>query len=655
MSVISSSILAGASGAAGGGGDPVYVDDVFSTYLYDGTEGTSQPTQSITTGIDNTEESLIWIKARTGTTAQYLDHVLFDTSRGVKNYIRTNSTGGEAVDNSSLTAFNNNGFTTGASANTNSGTAGFVAWNFKAAPGFFDVVTFSGTGSTQNISHSLGSVPGTMLVRCLVGTHDWEVYHRSTGATKSLHLNQTAAATTDSTVWNNTTPTVTQFTVGTSNNVNQSGHTYVAYLFAHDDASFGTGGDESIIKCGTYGLTSGFSNQTIDLGFEPQWLLIKRTDSSGSWSIIDNMRGLTDASTPRLRANLANAEQTTTPGKIVPNATGFTAIEGSSDYLVGPSSSYIYMAIRRLNKPLDAFDPPLDATDVFAMDTGSSSSTIPTWDSGFPVDFALARGIANAQNWWTITRLTGDRLLQTNVTDAEASGGLNWVLDSMTGWGKNYNSGNLSWMFKRAPGFMDAVTFSGNGTAGRTVAHNLTSVPEMMIVKRRDAVEEWVIYHKTPGPTKYFKFNTQSALTSAVLAWNDTAPTSSSFTLGNHARTNGSGATYVNYLFATLPGISKVGSYSGNTGYAVNVPCGFTNGARFILIKRTDSAGDWYVWDTLRGIASGNDPYLLLNSTAAEVTNTDYIDPLSTGFTVTASAPAALNATGGTYIFLAIA
>ena len=95
-------------------------------------------------------------------------------------------------------------------------------------------------------------------------------------------------------------------------------------------------------------------------------------------------------------------------------------------------------------------------------------------------------------------------------------------------------------------------------------------------------------------------------------------------------------------------------SYTG-TGANLNVDCGFSAGARFILIRRTDASGDWYVWDSARGIVAGNDPYLLLNSTAAEVTNTDYIDPLASGFTVTSSAPAALNASGGTYIFLAIA
>jgi len=79
------------------------------------------------------------------------------------------------------------------------------------------------------------------------------------------------------------------------------------------------------------------------------------------------------------------------------------------------------------------------------------------------------------------------------------------------------------------------------------------------------------------------------------------------------------------------------------------VDCGFSAGSRFVLLKRTDATGDWYIWDSTRGIVSGNDPYLLLNTTAAEVTNTDYIDPLSSGFTITSSF------TAGDYIFYAIA
>lgn len=147
---------------------------------------------------------------------------------------------------------------------------------------------------------------------------------------------------------------------------------------------------------------------------------------------------------------------------------------------------------------------------------------------------------------------------------------------------------------------------------------------------------------------------------SSTTIFSNTAPTASVFSLGNQGgggtyRLNGSGDTYIAYLWATVTGISKVGSYTG-TGSDLNVDCGFSAGARFILIKRTDSSSDgWYIYDSARGIVAGNDPYVLLNSTNAEVTNTDYIDPLSSGFTVTSSAPADLNASSGTYIFLAIA
>ena len=148
--------------------------------------------------------------------------------------------------------------------------------------------------------------------------------------------------------------------------------------------------------------------------------------------------------------------------------------------------------------------------------------------------------------------------------------------------------------------------------------------------------------------------NSTSGSATSSSEWNNTAPTATQFTVGSSVGTNKSGDKYIAYLFASLAEISKVGSYTG-TGYDVNVDCGFSAGARFILIKRTDSSSDWYVWNSARGIVATNDPYVLWNNTAGEVTNTNYIDPLNAGFTVRSTAPAALNASGGTYLFLAIA
>jgi hypothetical protein len=212
--------------------------------------------------------------------------------------------------------------------------------------------------------------------------------------------------------------------------------------------------------------------------------------------------------------------------------------------------------------------------------------------------------------------------------------------------------------FKRAPSFFDVVCYTGTGSA-RTVAHNLAAVPELMIVKCRSAANGGLVYNKTITASKFLElfFTGEGAFAASgpdAGPFNSTTPTSSVFSVGTYSNTNGSGATYVAYLFATCAGVSKVGSYTG-TATTLQIDCGFTAGSRFVLIKRTDSTGDWYLWDSARGIVAGNDPYLLLNSSAAEVTNTDYIDTYSAGFEISSTAPAAINASGGTFIFLAIA
>jgi hypothetical protein len=212
--------------------------------------------------------------------------------------------------------------------------------------------------------------------------------------------------------------------------------------------------------------------------------------------------------------------------------------------------------------------------------------------------------------------------------------------------------------FKRAPSFFDVVCYTGTGSA-TTFAHNLTVVPELIFIKCRSAANGGLVYNQTIGASKYLQLFFTSEGNYAAQGpdagpFNSTTPTSSVFSVGTYSNTNGSGATYVAYLFATCAGVSKVGTYTG-TGAAQTINCGFTAGSRFVLIKRTDSTGDWYLWDSARGIIPSNDPYLLLNSFAAEVTGTDYVDTTNVGFDITSTAPAGINANGGTFIFLAIA
>jgi hypothetical protein len=332
-----------------------------------------------------------------------------------------------------------------------------------------------------------------------------------------------------------------------------------------------------------------------------------------------------------------------------------------SDSINASGATYIYIAIRR--GPMKV---PTTGTTVFSpIATNSVQGTANT--TGFPVDtqiMALRGGFA--LNSLVPSRLTSvstnatssGSFLRTSSTANETTGSDITQFWGNTGFQTSANLANsdmIYWNFKRAPSFFDEVCYTGTGVA-RTVTHNLAAVPELMIVKcRTPAGNDWMVYASPLGNQAYLQLNRTNVATTSDPMWNNTTPTSSVFSVGVAGDINGSGYTLVAYLFATCAGVSKVGSYSGNTGVTVTVPCGFTSGVRFVLIKRTDVTGAWYVWDSARGIVAGNDPYLLLNSTAAEVTSTDYVDTYSAGFEVTDTAPAALNATGGTYIFLAIA
>jgi len=640
MDPIARMVAAGAAGA--GGSSATYVDDVFSTFLWDGTWDGTGSAVTINNGIDLTGEGgLVWTKHRNYANS----HQLFDTERGAGFPLYSNITNREG-SNHVFSSFNSNGFSlTAGSANLdalNGGTSQeYASWTFRKAPGFFDVVTYTGNGSAgHTISHSLGSVPGMIVIKNTSTEEQWQVWHRS--VTGNLELDNTGGANTSSVRVNSVTSTSFDITSGW-NTSNANGQTYVAYIFAHDDQSFGTDSDESIIKCGNFSTDSN-GHFDVDLGWEPQWLMYKRIDSAGShWYMLDVMRGWTADTITWLHAD-GNTTELAYTYQLRPYERGF---KSQTNPIHGSNQNWIYMAIRRPHKP------PTAGTEVFAVDFDSASSTIPTWDSGFPVDMAFALdtlGGGGAQK--NSARLLGSNYLITSSTTAEASDG-SLVWDSNNGWGKDYdvNRDYISWMFKRAPGFFDVVDYTGTGSIA-SVAHNLAATPQLLIIKKRSAADSWVVYTTViDGSMDYIYLNGTGG------AGNSSSglPTSTVFNLSPGTQVNGSGMTYIAYLFASLNGISKVGTYSG-TGYDVNVDCGFAAGARFVMIKRTENpGGDWYVWDSTRGIVSGNDPYLLVNSTAAEVTNTDYVDPLNAGFTVTSSAPAALNASGGTYLFLAIA
>ena len=647
--------------AAGAGLD---INEAFSTFLYEGTGSA----QTITNGVDlSGEGGLVWIKNRDGANG----HNLEDTERGAGKsiYSNTNEEQYNLTGTSGLGSFNSNGFSiTGSQTRTNTNGDSYVSWTFRKAPKFFDIVTWTGDGTSgRSISHNLGSTVGAIFMKRTDTSDNWYV-----GCWNGMpHSNGWKLNTTDSVstygYFGNNAPTSTSFEIANFNGANASGGTYVAYVFAHNnnDGGFGPSGDQDVIKCGSYTGDGGAGTTEVNLGFEPQWILVKASSAADHWYIIDNMRGWAthnnQANDAYLYANAANAEAT--GGVLDITSTGFKTTLYSNANVNG--RTYIYMAIRR--GPLAE---PTSATDVFGVNyaytydaagnTGGSSAQLQGY-LGEPSDMYLG-GFRNgsSNNGIIYDRLRGGQYLVTNSSAAESSDTYKW--DNMAGFNVAASSQYtplISWSWKRAPSYFDVVAYTGTGSGNLQISHNLGVAPEMMWVKiRSGATNDWVVYHKdlpTSGNTKKSLFlNSTSAGGYGDYFANASsvhvAPTSSVFTLGSEAAVNGSSSyNYIAYLFATVAGVSKVGSFSHTSGQTQNIDCGFSSGARFVLVKQYASSGAWFLYDTTRGIVAGNDPRLKLNDTSAENTSNDDIDPLSSGFTLTT------NFSGGDYIFYAIA
>ena len=355
----------------------------------------------------------------------------------------------------------------------------------------------------------------------------------------------------------------------------------------------------------------------INLGWEPQWILLKRTDSADNWAMYDVMRGITTGGTDnQLRAD-QNAVEHTTGTTIDVTSTGFKITTLGSEVNAN-NGEYIYICIRRPDGYCGKL--PELGTDVFAMDAPNSNTTGPIMESPFPVDFGLLKVPTSLGTWYASARLIQGEFLETDSNAAGSSYG-NFPFDYQNGW-VSHSSYNVyqSWMFKRHAGF-DVVCYEGDGVAGRQIAHNMNKTVEMLWLKNRSSSSHnWMCYHKGlnggTNPEDYrLRLNTSDAEGSSSTYLNSTAPTSTHITLGSINAINADGNDYIGMLFSSISGISKLGHYSGSSS-DFSIDLGFT--PRLWISKRANGSGGWIVFDTLRGMSSSvDDPYMYLNSTAA--------------------------------------
>lgn len=663
--------------SASGASSPVNISDVFNITLYEGTA--SQ--QTVNTGIDlSSDGGLAWFKARSGNHG----HDLYDTERGNTKELNSDFSDSESTT-TDLTSFNTDGVTISATANSNQSNLPYVLFSFKKAVKFFDIQTWTGDGVNPNsafvVNHNLETTPGFVAVkRRDTGGTNWMCAMRDpvgSGTVPSIYTSMSgifgwnSTANVDNQVGSNGNDyakwTSTQIdlhrTIGASGTdasrgYNVNGAEYVAYFFAQGgDGGFGADGTEEGIKVGRY-IGNGSNEQFIDTGFEPQYLMIKQLDSgTNDWFIFNAMSGLTSTilDDDYLVTNSDSGENIADDsiGHVAVRAKGFS-VNNQSDLNDTSPNHYMYIAIAR-----DSNRNVTSASQVFAINT--KAATNPNFVSNFPVDMAFSRDVADGTTAGGITKLSGRQLqksfIRTNGSNVHDLNQNEQYFDYMNGYGDGVGSTDAdlhAFMWRRATGYFDLLTYNGTGS-NALISHNLEAAPEMMWIRSRANADDWVVFHKDLGTGKYLFVN--SSLSERTLnasdIWNSITPTSTVFGVGTGDKVNNVSRQYLALLWATKTGISKVGSYTGN-GSTLNIDCGFSNGSKFVIIKRTDANENWHVHDSFRGINVGDDPAIRLDTDVAQF-NSAAINPFSSGFQVEQSASCNNNVNSGSYIFYAVA
>ena len=313
-----------------------------NTKLYAGNGGT----QSIT-GV-GFKPDLVWTKQRTDAA----DHRLYDIVRGVYKQIASNTSAAEETSNTTLTAFGSDGFSLGSNADANQNAKNFVAWNWKAGTSFsnsagangaslastgsinttagFSIISFAGASAVSTVAHGLGVAPKMIIFKNRSDADAWGVYHESIGSNAALYLNEDAGN--DGTLWNNTAPTSSVFTVQNNSAVNGSGNNIIAYCFA---------GKQGYSKFGGYSGNGNDNGTFVYTGFKTAFLMVKITNAGNDWIIMDNKRTPFNPMGEELKPNTSGASSTNTRWDQLSNGFKF---RNTGDAVNGSGKNYIYMA-----------------------------------------------------------------------------------------------------------------------------------------------------------------------------------------------------------------------------------------------------------------------------------------------------------------------
>ena len=661
---------------------PILPSDNFQIVTYTGTSAT----QSIT-GV-GFKPDLVWIKDR-GNAEQ---HILNDSTRGASYDLSTNTTTAQANRTTGFTSFDNDGFTLGTDGGgvVNDSTRGpYVAWCWKANGGTtssntdgtitstvqvnqnlgFSIVQATASGgvnATNSFGHGLGVTPAMIILKETSGVAGWLVWHQSFSNTAQdyLTLNTTNAKNTASQVWANSAPTSTVFsaTNGWSYNTNA---TVIAYCFAEV---------ESFSKIGSYTGNGSDNGPIVETGFEPAFVMGKRTDTADNWWILDNKRNTSNPRNTGLFPNLTSADLT--GGYSVNFLSNGFQVNTTNAALNANGGTYIYMAFAA---DPDTTSPTLaDSFNITTYSGNSSTQNITGLGFSPSLVWIKSKNISGANhNLYDSVRGAGKVILSNStlaeVTTTEMTGfssdGFNFTGTALD----SNNTGNnmVAWAWKaddalptiNTGGSINSLV-SANANAGfsivkytigtpstsDTIGHGLSSTPELILTKNISTSVDWYCWHTGIGTSNYIVLNS----TAAKVAYSGLfdSVTSTNF---QYKPTSTSNQSYIAYCFHSVSGFSKIGSFTGNGTASFTNPLqniGFR--PDMIILKNASAVGNWRILDSVRGPAQNN---VQLNPNTADAEyagtdSTDYIKFEDNGFRVT-TGNATYNGNGNTIIYAA--
>jgi len=675
----------------------------FNTVLYTG----NNSTQSIT-GV-GFQPDFVWIKARNNGSN---NHALTDSIRGTGsgNGLSSNTTGVEGEYSAAygyLSAFGTDGFTVQAGSTSsnfvNSSSANYVAWCFKAGGAAttiaantvgntiasdvsvnntlgFSIAKYAGNGiSGATYAHGLDATPELVLNKVTDYNQAWWAFTPTLGANKFMQLNTIAATTTDSDYYYSVSSSL--FTLNGPGNppaLNQSGKNYITYNFTSKPG---------FSKVGSYTGNANASGPIVDLGFEPAFLMIKNSSSTESggaaWLMYDNKRSTSNPRDRRLYANTSSAEAQNNNYDINFLTNGFQITSYSSNYGYNNSGeTYLYLAFAA--DPSTTTPSLANSFDIqtYAGNAGTQSIT----GTGFKPDIIWGKTRNAAQGGFIVDSVRGrnNSILpysnnQDNANSSAANDLVSFDSDGFTlgpvqqtFFNSAYNQ--VAWLWKagglasintdgtitslvsanQAAGF-SVVKYTGNSTVGATIAHGLGAKPELFFIKNLTATSgsrDWIAWCNEDN-TKLGYLNYTDAFDSSRYSWalNSTQPTSTTITFSNDTSTNSS-FSYIAYCFRSIPGYSKVGSYTG-TGVLNTIATGFE--PSWVIIKRTSGTGGWLIFDNKRNTSNPRNNRIEADTNQAEQTGSTskFVNFNSTNLQIGGN-NGELNASGDTYIYLAI-